>query len=86
MHEYIIKCSIASKIVHKATHIDTFTSKNTKKHASTKSTSDTHDNSRQYRCYGGAVTKECSLQLMVGRVHLGMRRPLSLILNSRMSS
>ena len=30
MHDYIVKCSIASKIVQKATHIDTYTSKNTK--------------------------------------------------------
>jgi len=30
MLDYIVKSTIASKIVHKATHIDTFTSKNTK--------------------------------------------------------
>jgi len=30
MQDYIVKSSIASKIVEKATHIDTFTSKNTK--------------------------------------------------------
>jgi len=30
MQDHIVKSSIASKIVEKATHIDTFTSKNTK--------------------------------------------------------